>query len=66
MNKKILGEGLVTGSKPAEYTRVFYYSAFTPESFRLLWRVQLLAYGSRLEILSGSAKPNSDAKHEPG
>ncbi|MFS7960380.1 hypothetical protein Hanom_Chr08g00702521 [Helianthus anomalus] len=36
------------------------------QSFRLLWRVQLLAYSSRLEILSGRAKPNSDAKREPG
>ncbi|MFS7950791.1 hypothetical protein Hanom_Chr07g00587361 [Helianthus anomalus] len=49
-----------------EHTRVFYNSAFTHESFQLLWRVQLLAYSSRLEILSGSAKPNSDARREPG
>ncbi|MFS7904149.1 hypothetical protein Hanom_Chr01g00032611 [Helianthus anomalus] len=35
-------------------TRVFYYSAFTPEG-RLLWRVQLLSSGRRLEIFSGAA-----------
>ncbi|MFS7954109.1 hypothetical protein Hanom_Chr07g00626461 [Helianthus anomalus] len=37
-----------------DLTRVFYYSAFTPES-RLLWRVQLLSCGRRLEIFSGTA-----------
>ncbi|MFS7973453.1 hypothetical protein Hanom_Chr09g00856711 [Helianthus anomalus] len=35
-------------------TRVFYYSGFTPED-RLLWRVQLLLCGRRLEIFSGIA-----------
>ncbi|MFS7929250.1 hypothetical protein Hanom_Chr04g00330261 [Helianthus anomalus] len=35
-------------------TRVLYYSAFTPEG-RLLWRVQLLSCGRRLEIFSGTA-----------
>ncbi|MFS8021863.1 hypothetical protein Hanom_Chr16g01432461 [Helianthus anomalus] len=35
-------------------TRVFYYSAFTPEG-RLLWRVQLLSCGRRLEIFSRTA-----------
>ncbi|KAJ0533104.1 hypothetical protein HanRHA438_Chr09g0386921 [Helianthus annuus] len=35
-------------------TRVFYYSAFTPKG-RLLWRVQLLSCGRRLEIFSGTA-----------
>ncbi|MFS8008937.1 hypothetical protein Hanom_Chr14g01278731 [Helianthus anomalus] len=40
-------------SSTIDHTRVFYYSAFTPEG-RLLWRVQLLSYGRRLEIFSGT------------
>ncbi|MFS8031947.1 hypothetical protein Hanom_Chr17g01551851 [Helianthus anomalus] len=35
-------------------TRVLYRSAFTPEG-RLLWRVQLLSCGMRLEMFSGTA-----------
>ncbi|MFS7971791.1 hypothetical protein Hanom_Chr09g00837031 [Helianthus anomalus] len=34
-------------------TQVFYDSAFTPDG-RLLWRVQLLSCGRRLEIFSGT------------
>ncbi|MFS7979204.1 hypothetical protein Hanom_Chr10g00924681 [Helianthus anomalus] len=34
--------------------RVFYYNAFTPEG-QLLWRVQLLSCGRRLEIFSRTA-----------
>ncbi|MFS7946075.1 hypothetical protein Hanom_Chr06g00531771 [Helianthus anomalus] len=37
-----------------DLNRVFYYSAFTPDG-RLLWRVQLLSCGRRLEIFSGTA-----------
>ncbi|MFS8025375.1 hypothetical protein Hanom_Chr16g01474221 [Helianthus anomalus] len=37
-----------------DLTRVFYYSAFTPDG-RLLWRVQLLSCGRRLEIFLGTA-----------
>ncbi|MFS8001292.1 hypothetical protein Hanom_Chr13g01188621 [Helianthus anomalus] len=37
-----------------DLTRVFYYSAFTPEG-RLLWRVQLLSCCRRLEIFSATA-----------
>ncbi|MFS8003502.1 hypothetical protein Hanom_Chr13g01214721 [Helianthus anomalus] len=37
-----------------DLTRVFYYSAFTPEG-RLLCRVQPLSCGRRLEISSGTA-----------
>ncbi|MFS8007786.1 hypothetical protein Hanom_Chr14g01265111 [Helianthus anomalus] len=35
-------------------TRVFYYSAFISEG-RLLWRVQLLSCGRKLEIFSETA-----------
>ncbi|MFS7974460.1 hypothetical protein Hanom_Chr09g00869051 [Helianthus anomalus] len=52
----------VTGSIPSP-TRVFYYSAFTPEA-RLLWKVQLLSSARRLEIFSGIAKPHS-TRREP-
>ncbi|MFS8000669.1 hypothetical protein Hanom_Chr12g01181121 [Helianthus anomalus] len=37
-----------------DFTRVFYYSAFTPEG-QFLWRVQLLSCGRRPEIFSGTA-----------
>ncbi|MFS8034503.1 hypothetical protein Hanom_Chr17g01581881 [Helianthus anomalus] len=48
---EMLGKDLGSTLDP---TRVFYYSAFTPEG-RLLWRVQLLSYGRRLEIFLGTA-----------
>ncbi|MFS8000757.1 hypothetical protein Hanom_Chr12g01182161 [Helianthus anomalus] len=38
-------------SSTLDPTRVLYYSAFTPDG-RLLWRVQLLSSGRRLEIFS--------------
>ncbi|MFS8007995.1 hypothetical protein Hanom_Chr14g01267511 [Helianthus anomalus] len=44
--------GIDSGST-LDPTRVFYYSAFTPEGW-LLWRVQLLSCGRRLEIFSGT------------
>ncbi|MFS8031455.1 hypothetical protein Hanom_Chr17g01546131 [Helianthus anomalus] len=48
---KMMGKDLGSTLDP---TRVFYYSVFTQEG-RLLWRVQLLSCGGRLEIFSGTA-----------
>ncbi|MFS7941356.1 hypothetical protein Hanom_Chr05g00475261 [Helianthus anomalus] len=48
---EMLGKDSVSTLDP---TRTFYYSAFTPEG-RLLWRVQLLSCGRRLEIFSRTA-----------